>query len=100
MIEESDFPIRYPPADITPSEFEEWIGELYAAVTPRVDNLRVEVHDIVHGVDGSFDIDVTVRYVLGGLQFLVLVEAKRHKNAIKRELVQALDSKVRSVGAQ
>jgi Restriction endonuclease len=98
--DESKFPLRYPPADITPSEFEEWIGELFAAATPRVDNLRVKVHDIVRGVDGTFDIDVTVRYVFGGMHFLVLVEAKRHKNAIKRELVQSLHSKVQSVGAQ
>jgi hypothetical protein len=98
--DESDFPMWYPPADITPSEFEEWIGELYAAATPRVDNLRVTVHETLHGVDGSFDIDATVRYMFGGMNFLVLVEAKRHKNAIKRELVQALQSKVQSVGAQ
>jgi hypothetical protein len=33
------------------------------------------------------------------MDFLMLVEAKRHKNPIKRELVQVLHSKLRSVGA-
>lgn len=34
------------------------------------------------------------------MAFLVLVEAKRHANPIKRELVQVLHDKRQSVGAQ
>jgi hypothetical protein len=36
------------------------------------------------------DFDATVRYQLAGMSFLVVVEAKLHKNPIKRELVQIL----------
>jgi hypothetical protein len=32
--------------------------------------------------------DATVRYELAGMAFLTLVEAKLHKNPIKRETVQ------------
>lgn len=37
--------------------------------------------------------------VLGGVQFKTLVECKKHKNPIKRELVQALHQKQQSLGA-
>jgi hypothetical protein len=64
-----------------------------------VDHLTVTLHDKVEGPDGIYDFDATVRYQLAGMSFLVLVEAKRHKNPIKRELVQVLHQKVQSVGA-
>jgi hypothetical protein len=41
----------------------------------------------------------TVRYQFGGLSILVLVEAKLHKNPIKRKLVQVLYQKVQRAGA-
>ena len=97
--EVADWLQRYPPADFTPGEFEEWVGEVLASVGPELDDLRVEVHERVSGIDGSYDFDATVRYRWAGLDFLVLVEAKRHANPIKRELVQALHSKIQSVGA-
>lgn len=57
------------------------------------------MQDRISGSDGSYVFDATVRYRLAGLNFLVLVEAKRHSNPIKRELVQVLHQKVQSVGA-
>lgn len=41
----------------------------------------------------------TIRYRFAGLAFLVVVEAKLHRNPIKRELVQVLHQKINSVGA-
>ncbi len=49
---------------------------------------------------GEYDIDATVRFRVAGADFLVLIEAKLHRNPIKREIVQILHSKVVSVGAQ
>lgn len=101
-VDDSDVPdgaMRYPLADITPSELEEWVADVFRSVAPQLDDLRVEVHDRLRGTDGSYQFDVTVRYRWSGLEFLVLVEAKLHVNPIKRELVQVLHSKVQSVGA-
>jgi hypothetical protein len=91
---------HYPVADITPSEFEQFVVELLESASTSVSALRVTLHDKIHGADGLYDFDATVRFELGGMEFLVLVEAKRHKNPIKRELVQVLHAKLRSVGAQ
>lgn len=90
---------HYPLAEISPAEFELFVTELLRSVEPLVEGLEVTLHDRIPGVDGAYDFDATVRFSLGGLQFLVLVEAKRHKNPIKRELVQVLHAKLQSVGA-
>jgi hypothetical protein len=89
----------YPPAEMSPSEFESFVAELLGCVAPTVEDLRVELHELIRGVDGSYDFDATMRYRLGGMEFLIIVEAKLYRNAIKRELVQVLHSKALSVGA-
>ena len=90
---------RYPPADISPSEFESFIVNLLETAAPGIEDFRVNLHEVIPGVDGSFDFDATLRYRLMGFDFLVVIEAKRHRNPVKRELVQVLHSKVQSVGA-
>ncbi|HVB45228.1 MAG TPA: restriction endonuclease [Streptosporangiaceae bacterium] len=89
---------HYPPADITPKQFEEFVANLLGAAEPIVDNLRVTLHEKIARPDGTYDFDATVRYDFAGMSFLVLVEAKKHKNAVKRELVQVLHQKIGSVG--
>lgn len=93
---------HYPPADITPAEFERFVTRLFDSVEEAggVANLRIQNHEVVQGRDGTYDFDATVRYELAGMAFLVLVEAKLHKNPIKRETVQVLHQKLQSVGAQ
>jgi len=55
---------------------------------------------VLVGADGEYEIDVVARFtILEGAEVIVLVECKHHKNSFKRELVQALHSKLVSVGA-
>jgi hypothetical protein len=90
---------HYPPADISPAEFEVFVAQLFESVGSVVSGLEVVLHDRIQGVDGTYDFDATVRFRLAGMQLLVVVEAKRYKNPIKRELVQVLHRKLQSVGA-
>jgi hypothetical protein len=48
---------------------------------------------------GTYDLDATMRFQHFGMRFFVVVEAKRHRNPIKREAVAVLLQKVRSIGA-
>ena len=90
----------YPRPEITPSEFEEFIADqLLGSAASEVSDLVVTLHEKVTGTDGTYDFDATVRYQFAGMSFLVVVEAKLHKNPIKRELVQVLHQKMQSVGA-
>lgn len=91
----------YPAADITPAEFEQFVVDLLISLDWETRNPPVvTLHDKIQGPDGTYDFDATARITLGGMQFLVLAEAKLHTNPIKRELVQVLHDKLRSVGAQ
>ena len=90
---------HYPVADINPAEFEEFVVQLLRSADPTLGNLVVTLHDKITSADGMYDFDATVRFEFAGMQFLVIVEAKRHRNPVKRELVQVLHQKVQSVGA-
>jgi hypothetical protein len=90
----------YPPAEISPAEFEQFVAEVLRTGSPGLTGFEVKSHEAIIGVDGDFDFDATVRFSYLGMDFLTLVEAKRHSNPIKRELVQVLHSKMQSVGAQ
>lgn len=85
--------------ELSAAEFETLVAELFGQASSHVDGLRVTEHDRVHGVDGTYDFDATVRYRWAGMDFLVVVEAKRHTGAIERQFVQVLESKRASVGA-
>jgi Restriction endonuclease len=93
------FMVRYPPADITPNEFEEFVVEVFSSVGPYVDDVHVTLHERVAGADGSYDLDGVVRLHWAGLDLVVVLEAKYPRNPIKRELVQVLHAKVQSIGA-
>lgn len=91
---------RYSAADITAEEFEIFVAEILAAGEPGLEDFTVTLHETIEAADGSYDFDGTVRFHYLGMNFLVVVEAKRHTNAIKRELVQVLYAKAQSVSAQ
>jgi hypothetical protein len=85
---------------MSPADFEEFVAELLRAGSPGLENYMVQAHEVIHGVDGDYDFDTTVRFSVLGTDYLVLVEDKRHEHPIKREQVQVLHQKLESVGAQ
>jgi hypothetical protein len=90
---------RYPPATMSPSDFEAFVVAVLQSTTPTLGDIEVRLHEKIEGVDGVYDFDATVRYSFAGMRFLILVEAKLHRRPIDREHVQILHQKVRSVGA-
>jgi hypothetical protein len=90
---------RGAPIQLSAVEFETLVAELFGQASSQVEGLRVTKHDRIGGVDGTYDFDATIRYRWAGMEFLVVVEAKRHSGAIERQFVQVLDSKRGSVGA-
>lgn len=86
--------------DITPEEYELQVKMWLESVGRELDSFSAAHREILSGTDGDYEIDVVVRFkALGGVQFKMLVECKKHKNSIKRELVQALHQKQQSLGA-
>jgi hypothetical protein len=64
----------------------------------EVTDWQVRHLDPVEGTDGTYIIDVTVRFRLLGADYLTLFECKRHATPVKREHVQVLHDKLRSTG--
>ena len=63
-------------------------------------DFQIKRKETLQGIDGEYEMDVVARFtILDGAEIIVLIECKHHKNAIKRGLVQELQSKLSSVGA-
>ncbi len=92
---------RFPrPGDITPKEFEETVKRWFEHFAEKLKSFEATHLESHTGVDGEYEIDVTVRFTaFGGAEFLVLCECKKHKNPIERGFVQILNDKKRSMNA-
>jgi hypothetical protein len=90
---------RWPTFELTPDEYERAVADLVRTVGHEVMDWQVRHLDPVEGVDGTYIIDVTVRFQVLGAEFLMLFECKRHASPVKREHVQVLNDKLRSTGA-
>lgn len=87
----------YPNTKLSPEEFEIFVLNYFRKTYPFADITHRE--DIV-GIDGEYNVDLTIRFEELGVQFLVLVECKHHKSPIKRDYVQILKDRIGSIGAQ
>jgi restriction system protein len=93
---------RFPPvSELTPERFEHQVKAWLESVAKPLEAFSAQHADSLTGADGEYAIDVTARFnALGGASFLLVVECKKHKNPIKREVVQVLHAKQQSLGAQ
>ena len=86
--------------EMTFDDYEVGIKNVIQAKGNHLKDFEVTRKETLRGVDGEYEIDVVARFtILEGAEVVVLIECKQHKNSIKRELVQALHSKLVSVGA-
>lgn len=86
-------------ADITPDAFERQVRAWLESVSCNLESFSATHLEKLTGADGEYEIDIVARFrALAGARFVVLVECKKHKAPIKREVVQILRDKLVSVG--
>jgi restriction system protein len=90
---------RWPAHELSAADYERAVAALVRDSGQEVTDWQVRHLDPVEGVDGTYIIDVTVRFRLLGADYLTLFECKRHATPVKREHVQVLHDKLRSTGA-
>lgn len=90
---------HWPSFEITPKAYEEAVAAIAGAMGLELVDWQVKHLDPVEGLDGTYIIDVTARFKLAGMDFLILFECKRHKDPVKRSDVQVLLTKLQSTGA-
>ena len=89
---------HWPTFTLGPAEYEQAVAGIARTMSADIADWRVHHLDAVEGLDGTYVIDVTVRFRLAGMDFLVLFECKRHASAVKREHLQVLHAKMQSTG--
>jgi restriction system protein len=82
---------------VTPEAFEKMVVSFLRQMQGTLHDFNVEHRLSLAGPDGEFAIDAVARFEALGADFVVLVECKHHKNPVKREVVQVLRDKVRSL---
>ncbi|MEE4072649.1 restriction endonuclease [Pseudomonas viridiflava] len=89
-----------PNLEISAAEFERLVRDWILKQGGELTSLEVK-HDVkVEAYDSTYQIDVLAKFqAFAGADFIVLIECKKYRSAIKRELVQVLHDRVRSVGA-
>jgi restriction system protein len=90
---------HWPSFSITPKAYEEAVAAIARSMNLDLVGWEVRHLDAVNGLDGTYIMDVTARFQLAGMDFLILFECKRHKDPVKRSDVQVLLTKVQSTGA-
>lgn len=93
-------PMANPNLEISATEFEFLVRDWILKQGGELTSLEVK-HDVkVEAYDSTYQIDVLAKFqAFAGAEFIVLIECKKYRNAVERELVQVLHDKVRSVGA-
>ncbi|GAB3327752.1 hypothetical protein GCM10027299_28800 [Larkinella ripae] len=96
---ESNLPPGYV-TPITPTEFEKLVCNYLKESGQGLPELTVQ-HNVQSDVDdGDYQIDVRAEFeAFGGSKFITLVECKLYKSKVKREKVEILNSRLKSIGA-
>jgi len=88
------------PVDITPEQFERQVHDWLKASADGLKSFSVIHSHILEGDSGEYEIDVMAEFeVFAGALIKVLVECKRYKNPVKRDVIMVLESKIRDTGA-
>ncbi len=87
------------PIELTPERFELVVKAMLEACGRSISPFRVTHREELPGMDGAYEIDVTVRFRVLDADFVVLVECKHQRNPVKRDVVQVLHDRVLSTGA-
>ena len=85
--------------EMTSSEFEQYA---IAALKAQFLNKEIDNYSFTHNVhedahDGCYQIDGEIKLYTMGIEIVILVECKRYKGPVKREHIQALHDKIRSI---
>lgn len=88
------------PIDITPEEFELQVKSWLARSRDDLKSFSVNHRLHLKGRSGEYEIDAVARFeIFGGAEIVVLVECKRYRDPIKRDMVMLLNQKLQETGA-
>ncbi|WP_444935245.1 restriction endonuclease [Microbulbifer sp. JMSA004] len=88
------------PEDLSPEEFELLVKEWFESCKGELSSFNATQRQIKSGYDGDYEIDVAISFeIFGGAKIDVIVECKKYKNPVGRDLIQILKDKKNSTGS-
>jgi restriction system protein len=87
-------------ANISPVEFELLVRDFLSNVGKELTSFVATHNTVLNATDGQYQIDVYGEFDFLGVTMKVLVECKRYKSKVKRDVVQLLYDKLRATGSQ
>jgi restriction system protein len=86
--------------EITPKQFEIRVLTWLKNCHQTLNDFTVIHSNVVHGDSGEYEIDVHIEFtIFNEAKITVIVECKRHRNPVKRDVVMLLEGKLRDTGA-
>lgn len=95
-------PYRELETNISATEFELFCLETLRvyAEKEKLNDFTIKHNQKVKADDGIYQIDVLAEYTALGTKNTILIECKKYSNSVKKEVVNALQAKLQSLGAQ
>jgi restriction system protein len=88
------------PVTVTPREYEQQIVTWLQNMAEPLTDFTVKHLEDLEGAGGEYQFDAVARFsALGGAEFIVLIECKRWKRPVGRDVLLATDAKLKDVGA-
>ncbi len=88
------------PVFVTPDDYEKQVVSWLRETGHTLASFRVTHLEEIEGSSGAYVFDAVAEFtVFEGARVVVLVECKRHRRAVERQDVLALEAKLRDVGA-
>ena len=88
------------PVEVSPEEYERQVLKWLRRVRGELINFEISHLEKLAGASGECEFDIVTKFsVFEGAKFVVVVECKRYREAVKRDAVLALHSKLKDVGA-
>ena len=86
--------------EMTPTEFEKFALQMLTEQTKGLDKVNIIHNKMVEAYDGNYQLDGYIEFEVMGVMYKTIVECKRYKYPISREIVQKVYDNLRAVGAQ
>lgn len=89
------------PIEVTPEDYEKQVVSWLKSAGRELQGFTVNHLEKIHGDGGEYSIDGWAAFeVFGGATVSVLIECKRHRRPIERDVILGVHAKAQAVGAQ
>lgn len=89
------------PIEVTPEDYEKQVVSWLQSAGRELQGFTVSHLKKIHGDGGEYSIDGWAEFeIFGGTKVCVLIECKRHRRPVNRDVILGVHAKAQAIGAQ